>query len=402
MSEYLYEVRGSSGKQLKGKISASDKSTAVEELRKKGYIVLSVKEEQFKALKTEIYIGNPVKTIHFIVYCRQFATLIRAGVNIVEATSILASQTESKPLRKALVQVASNISKGVSFSSSISEHKKIFPPMFVNMVRAGEETGDLEGTLERLAKFFEKEHVTREKIKSAMTYPLVVGFLAVAACIYLLKTVVPQFVKIFESMNAQLPLVTRVVLFLSNSIEKQWFIWITGLFLIIILYQIIKKFETGAYYIDYLKLKVPIFGKLKQKGSVAQMTRTLSSLYSSSVPILQSLSIVEEIVGNKVIGRFIRNSADSLRQGNPLSEPLKQAWVFPPLVTQMIAIGEETGALDQMLEKIADFYEMDVENTVDRLKSLLEPLLLVFLAGMVGTIVSAIMIPMFTMYSNFG
>ncbi|MCY9657376.1 type II secretion system F family protein [Paenibacillus chondroitinus] len=402
MSEFLYEVRGSSGKQVKGKISASDKSTAVEELRKKGYIVLSVKEEQFKALKTEIYIGNPVKTIHFIVYCRQFATLIRAGVNIVEATSILASQTESKPLRKALLQVASNISKGVSFSSSISEHKKIFPPMFVNMVRAGEETGDLEGTLERLAKFFEKEHVTREKIKSAMTYPLVVGLLAVAACVYLLKTVVPQFVKIFESMNAELPLVTRVVLSLSNSIEKQWYIWICGLLTLLVLYQIIKRFETGAYYIDYLKLKVPIFGKLKQKGSVAQMTRTLSSLYSSSVPILQSLAIVEEIVGNKVIGRFIRNSSDSLRQGNPLSEPLKQAWVFPPLVTQMIAIGEETGALDQMLEKIADFYEMDVENTVDRLKSLLEPLLLVFLAGMVGTIVSAIMIPMFTMYSNFG
>lgn len=402
MSEYLYEVRGSSGKQLKGKITATDKSTAVEELRKKGYIVLSVKEEHFKALKTEIYIGNPVKTIHFIVYCRQFATLIRAGVNIVEATSILASQTESKPLRKALVQVASNISKGVSFSSSISEHKKIFPPMFVNMVRAGEETGDLEGTLERLAKFFEKEHVTREKIKSAMTYPATVGGLSIIAVIYLLKSVVPQFVTTFESLHAELPLITRVVLKLSYSIQHQWFLWLVILLAVIIAYQVAKRFEAGAYGIDYLKLRIPVFGKLKQKGSIALMTRTLSSLYSSAVPVLQSLAIVEEVVGNKVIGGFIRKSAESLRQGNPLSEPLKQAWVFPPLVTQMISIGEETGALDQMLEKVADFYEMDVENTVDRLKSLLEPLLLVLLSGLVGSIVAAIMLPMFSMYSNLG
>ncbi|TXK85389.1 type II secretion system F family protein [Paenibacillus sp. N3.4] len=402
MAEFLYEVRGTAGKQIKGKISASDKPTAVEELRKKGYVVLSVKEEQFKALKQDIYIGNPVKTIHFIVYCRQFATLIRAGVNIVEATSILAAQTESKALKKALIQVASSISKGVSFSQSISEHKKIFPSMFVNMVRAGEETGDLEGTLDQLANFFEKEHVTTEKIKSAMTYPTVVAILSVAACVFLLKSVVPQFVQIFDSMHAELPLITRIVLKLSDSIQNQWLFWLIGLIVLLLLYFLVKRTEIGAYYIDYINLKIPIFGKLKQKGALAQMTRTLSSLYSSAVPILQSLTIVEEIVNNKVIGRFIKSAAESLRQGNPLSEPLKQAWVFPPLVTQMIAIGEETGALDQMLEKVADFYEMDIENTVDRLKALIEPLLLVFLSGLVGTIVAAIMIPMFQLYSNFG
>ncbi|UJF35976.1 type II secretion system F family protein [Paenibacillus hexagrammi] len=402
MPDFVYDVRSSSGKTLKGRLAASDKSSAVEELRRKGYVVLSVKEEQFKALKTDIYIGNPVKTIHFIVYCRQFATLIRAGVNIVEATNILAAQTESKPLKKALTQVASNLSKGVPFSQSVLEHKKIFPPMFTNMIRAGEETGDLEGTLERLAKFFEKEHVTTEKIKSAMTYPIVVGVLAIGASVYLLKSVVPQFVNIFASMNAELPMVTRIVLKLSNSIQSQWLLWVIGCISLVVFYLSAKRTNRGAYWIDYIKLKIPIFGKLKQKGALAQMTRTLASLYSSSVPILQSLNIVEEIVGNKVIGDFIKNSADSLRQGNPLSEPLRQAWVFPPLVTQMIAIGEETGSLDQMLEKVADFYEMDVENTVDRLKSLLEPLLLVFLATVIGTIVAAIMVPMFKMYANFG
>ncbi|MGG1514942.1 type II secretion system F family protein [Paenibacillus oryzisoli] len=402
MSDFIYEVRGSGGKQLRGKISAADKPTAVQELRKKGYVVLSVKEEQFRALKKDIYIGNPVKTIHFIVYCRQFATLIRAGVNIVEATRILAAQTESKALRVALTDVASSISKGVSFSQSIAEHRRIFPPMFINMVRAGEETGDLEGTLERLAKFFEKEHVTKEKIKSAMTYPATVGGLSIVAVVYLLKSVVPQFVSTFESLHAELPWITRFVLGVSNSIQHQWVTWLIVVAAVVLVYQVAKRNEKGAYAIDYMKLKIPIFGKLKLKGSVALMTRTLSSLYSSAVPVLQSLAIVEEVVNNKVIGSFIRKSADSLRQGNPLSEPLKHAWVFPPLVTQMIAIGEETGALDQMLEKIADFYEMDVENTVDRLKSLLEPLLLVVLSGLVGGIVAAIMLPMFSMYGNLG
>ncbi|WEK53397.1 MAG: type II secretion system F family protein [Candidatus Cohnella colombiensis] len=402
MADFLYHVKSSSGRQSKGKLTARDKTSAMEMLRKRGLVVLSLDEHRTTFLSTEIYIGNPVKHLHFIIYCRQFATLIRAGVSIVEATSILAHQTESKPLRKALQDIYTSLLRGVSLSQSVTEHKRIFPQMFTNMIRAGEETGDLEGTLERLALFFEKQHTTREKIKSALTYPMVVGTLAIGAVIYLLNFVVPQFVGMFQSMDAQLPTVTKMVLALSDSLQNQWFIWVLILLLVIVLYQVAKRSEKGSYWIDYFKLKVPIFGKLKQKGAIAQLSRTLSSLYASSVPVLQSLSIVEEVVENKVIGKFIRMSADSLRQGNPLSEPLKSAWVFPPLVTQMISIGEETGSLDIMLAKIADFYEMDVENTVDRLKSLLEPLLIVFLAAIVGTIVMAIMMPMFTLYGSMG
>ncbi|AFC33390.1 type II secretion system protein [Paenibacillus mucilaginosus 3016] len=401
MPQFVYQARRGS-KNLKGTLTAMDKSAAVEELRKQGLMVLSLKPQQNQLLSTEIYIGNPVKPAHFIMFLRQLATLIRAGVSIVEAVNILAEQSESKPLRKTLHEVSGSLVRGLTFSHAVQEHKRIFPPMFVNMVRAGEETGDLEGTLDRLARFFEKEHVTREKIKSAMTYPLVVGFLAIAAVVYLLKAVVPQFVSMFESMNAELPLVTRMVLAVSSSIENQWWYWVLGVLGLVVAFITARRTEKGAYALDYVQLKVPVFGKLKQKGSIALMTRTLSSLYSSSVPILQSLHIVESVVGNKVIGGFIRDSADSLQQGRPLSEPLKKAWAFPPMVTQMIAIGEETGALDQMLEKIADFYEMEVENTVDRLKSLIEPLLLVFLAGVVGTIVAAIMLPMFSLYSNIG
>lgn len=402
MAEFAYHVKTQGGKQLRGKMSAMDKSTAVEELRKRGLVVLALDEKRNTILSTEIYIGNPVKMQHFIIFCRQFATLIRAGVTILDATGILAQQTESKPLKKALVDVHSGLLRGHAFSQAVQEHKRIFPAMFTSMIRAGEESGDIEGTLERLATFFEKAHTTREKIKSALTYPVVVGLIAMIAVVYLLKAVVPQFVTMFESMDAKLPAVTRMVMALSKSVEKGWYYWILGLIAAGIAFVITRRSEHGAYVLDYVSLRLPIFGKLRQKGIIAQMTRTLSSLYASSVPMLQSLAIVEQVVGSRVVGSVIRKAGESLRQGNPLSEPLKKSWVFPPLVTQMIAIGEETGSLDVMLAKIADFYEMDVENTVDRLKSLIEPLLLVFLAGVVGTIVAAIMLPMFSLYNQLG
>jgi len=400
MPLYEYQVRTAAGKAIKGTLTATNKPTAMEELRKRGLTVFSLAERKTSILSMEIYIGNPVKTIHFIIYCRQFATLIRAGVSIIDATRILAEQTESKPLRKALQDVSSSLLRGIAFSQAVQDHKKIFPALFVSMIRAGEESGDLEGTLDRLAMFFEKQHSTTEKIKSALTYPITVGVMAVGAVVYLLWAIVPQFVSMFESMDAELPAITKMVLSLSQSIQNQWYLWLLAILALVIAYQIVKRTEKGAYVLDYAKLKIPVFGKLNQKGSIAQFTRTFSSLYASSVPILQSLTIVEEVAGNKVIGRYIRSAGDSLRQGKPLSEPLKKAWVFPPLVTQMIAIGEETGALDTMLSKVADFYEMDVENTVDRLKSLLEPLLIAFLAGVVGIIVASIMLPMFSLYGN--
>ena len=402
MAQFQYHVKSGSGKQLKGMLTAMDKSAAVDELRRRGLIVLSLEENRTSLLSADIYIGNPVKMAHFIVYCRQFATLIRAGVTLVDATDILAQQTESKPLRKALHDVHVSLLRGTSFSQAAQEHKRIFPVMFTSMIRAGEESGDLEGTLERLATFFEKGHVTREKIKSALTYPVIVGLLAIGAVVYLLKAIVPQFVSMFESMNAELPAITKAVMVLSGSIQSQWYIWLGAVLALVAAVYGASRTERGGYALDYIKLKLPVFGKLQQKGAIAQVSRTLSSLYASAVPMLQSLQIVEEAVGNRVIAGYLRKSADSLRRGNPLSEPLKKAWVFPPLVTQMIAIGEETGALDQMLAKVADFYEMDVDNTVDRLKSLIEPLLIVFLAGVVGLIVAAIMLPMFTLYGQMG
>ncbi|MEW4368942.1 type II secretion system F family protein [Paenibacillus kandeliae] len=400
MKQFQYQVRTVNGKELKGTLSASDKTAALEELRRRGLTVFSLEEKRITLLTKDIYIGNPVKTLDFIVYCRQFATLIKAGVTILDATRILAEQTESKVLRKALQDVHSRLMRGVSLSQAIQDQQKIFPRLFISMIRAGEESGDLEHTLERLAVYFEKRHVTKEKIKSALAYPVTVGILAVVVTIYLLWAIVPQFVDMFASMNAKLPTITVVVLALSKSIQHQWYIWALVLLLLIIGFVLMKRSDKGAYWIDYAKLKMPVFGMLNQKGSIAQFARTFSSLYASSVPVLQSLSIVTEVAGNRVIERYLNEASESLRKGQPLSDPLKKAWVFPPMVTQMIAIGEETGALDQMLAKVADFYEMDVENTVDRLKSLIEPLLIVFLAAVVGIIVAAIMLPMFSLYNS--
>lgn len=266
MPQFEYQVKTHAGKQLKGKLTATDKSIAMEELRKRGLTVFSLVERKTTILSMEIYIGNPVKTIHFIIYCRQFATLMRAGVSIVDATRILAEQTESKPLRKALMDVNSSLLRGTAFSQAIQDHKKIFPPLFVSMIRAGEETGDLEGTLERLAVYFEKQHTTTEKIKSALTYPITVGIMAIAAVVYLLWAIVPQFVSMFESMNAELPAITKMVLALSTSIQGQWYIWLLAIVLLITVYQVVKRTESGAYALDYAKLKIPVFGKLNQKA----------------------------------------------------------------------------------------------------------------------------------------
>lgn len=271
MPLFEYQVKTAAGKSIKGKLTATDKPTAMEELRKRGLTVFSLIERKTTILSMDIYIGNPVKPLHFIIYCRQFATLMRAGVSIVDATRILAEQTESKPLRKALVDVNSSLIRGISFSQAVQDHKKIFPQLFVSMIRAGEESGDIEGTLDRLAMFFEKQHTTTEKIKSALTYPITVGVMAIAAVIYLLWAIVPQFVTMFESMDAELPAITQMVLALSKSIQGQWYFWILGVLLLVIAFQITKRTEKGAYALDYAKLKIPVFGKLNQKARLLSL-----------------------------------------------------------------------------------------------------------------------------------
>ncbi|MDM5330835.1 type II secretion system F family protein [Neobacillus sp. CF12] len=399
MARFKYSGRDKRGKK-EGQVTAASRREAMAKLKEEGIRVIEMTEVPETLLTMELTIGNPVKLQHFVIYLRQFATLIKAGVTVVEATEILAVQTESKALKKALIAVEQDLREGNPYSDSVAKHKKIFNSMFINMVKAGEVAGNMDETLEKLADDFEKQHDTVSKVKSALTYPAVIGVLAIGAVIFLLVGVVPTFVTMFEDMGAELPGITKFVLNASGFMQKFW--WLVLLVILAFVFSIyyMKKNKKTKYYLDYFLLRMPIFGNMLQKAALARMMRTLSSLFSSSVPILQAMSIVEKVVENEVIAKVIRESRNSLEKGRSMTEPMMNHWAFPPLVTQMISIGESTGALDAMLSKIAEFYEKEVEQGTDRLKSLIEPIMIVFLAGVVGVIVLSIMMPMFSMFDQ--
>ena len=401
MAKFAYQGRSRTGKE-QGHIIANSKRDAIFALTNKGIKVINVQEVEQSTLTKDIVIGAPVKHEHLTIYLRQFATLLRAGVTIVDATAILAEQTESKYLKKALTTIEQELREGNPFSRSAAKHQRIFSPMFINMVKAGEAGGNMEETLERLAVHYEKQNVTRQKIKSALAYPVVVGVIAVIVTIFLLVSIVPTFASMFADFGEELPAITQSVLKASEVMQKFWYLVILVFVAIFIFFSVIKSNKKTKYYLDYALLRMPIFGKLLQKSALARMTRTLSSLFSSSVPILQAMKIVEEVVENEVIGKVILQSRDSLERGQSIALPMKKHWAFPPLVTQMITIGEQTGQLDSMLSKVADFYEQEVETATDQLKSLIEPLMIVLLAGVIGVIVASIMIPMFEIYNSVG
>jgi type IV pilus assembly protein PilC len=400
MARFKYKGRDRRGKR-QGTVSAGSRREAMMMLKEDGMRVIEMSEVPESILTKDISIGNPVKLQHFVIYLRQFATLIRAGITIVDATRILSEQTESKNLKKALLGIEQELRQGNPLSEAVARYSKIFSPMFINMVKAGEAGGNMDETLERLAEHFEKLHFTRQKIISALAYPLTVGVLAIGVVIFLLVNVVPTFVNMFSSMGSKLPTITTFVLSASSVMQVYWWLVVLGMAAIFAGFLFMRSNRKRKYYLDYMTLRMPIFGKMMQKAAIARMMRTMSSLFASSVPILQAMEIIEKIVENEVIAKVILEARDSLEKGRSMTEPMKQHWVFPPLVTQMIAIGEETGSLDEMLGKVADFYEREVEAATDRLKALIEPLMIVFLASLVGAIVAAILLPMFDFFTQF-
>lgn len=399
MARFRYSGRDKKGS-AKGIVNATSKREALLKLKERGIRTSAIEEIPETFLTKDISIGNPVKLQHMVIYLRQFATLLKAGVSVVDSTRILAEQTESKALKKALLDIEQELIEGNPLSAAANKNKKIFTPMFINMIKAGEASGSMDETLERLAIHFEKQHNTRQKIVGALTYPAVVAVIAIGVVIFLLISVVPTFVQMFADFGGELPAITRFVLGASAFMQSFWWIVLMLIGSVTVGIAVTRKNKVSKYYLDYLILRTPIFGKLLRKASIARMSRTLSSLFTSSVPILQALQIVENVVENEVIAKVIRESRLSLESGQSLTRPMKGHWAFPPLVTQMISIGEETGSLDAMLAKVADFYEKEVENGTDQLKSLIEPLMIVVLAGLVGTIVTAIMVPMFEIFNQ--
>ncbi|MHC0037473.1 type II secretion system F family protein [Pseudoneobacillus sp. C159] len=399
MARFKYSGRNKKGK-TSGTIQAESKREALQLLREEGVRVIEIDEVAESLLTKDLALGNPVRLQHLVIYLRQFATLLKAGVPVVDATRILSQQTDSKKLKTVLLDMEQELLEGNPLSAAAGKHPKVFSPMFINMVRAGEVGGNLDDTLERLAVHFEKQHHTKQKITSALAYPLTVGILAVGVVIFLLVKVVPTFVGMFQGFGAELPAITLFVLHASDWMQSFWWLvilWMIGIYFGIV---ILKNRKETRYFMDYFILRVPLFGKMMQKAMLARMTRTMSSLFASAVPILQAMAIVEKVVENEVIARVLRESREFVQKGESMTEPMTKHWAFPPMITQMIVIGEKTGALDEMLGKVADFYEKEVESSTDRLKSLIEPIMILVLAGLVGTIVLSIMIPMFDIFNH--
>ncbi|TWT09014.1 type II secretion system F family protein [Planomicrobium sp. CPCC 101079] len=399
MARFKYEGRDTK-KIRTGMMTADNRREAILKLRDEGIKVIEIREIETTVLQKEISIGNPVKRDQFIMFLRQFSTLMRSGVTIVDTIRILSQQVESRALSKVLATVEDELRKGNALSDSLAKHPKIFEPLTVNLIKAGEMSGNIDESLDRLADHYEKAYQTRQKVISAMSYPLVVGFLAIGVVIFLLATIVPMFVDMFAGFGGELPLLTQVVMLASNWTVKYWYVLVLLVILLIVCVWAMKRNEKGKLALDTMLLRMPIFGKILKKSALARLTRTLSSLFSSSVPILQAMTMVEKVVGNEVMSKVVLASRDSLERGGSLTEPMRNHWAFPPLIPHMISIGEQTGSLDHMLIKVAEFYEKEVEAETDRLKALIEPLMIVLLAALVGTIVLSIMLPMFEMFQN--
>ncbi|EGA89096.1 hypothetical protein GPDM_11510 [Planococcus donghaensis MPA1U2] len=399
MARYKYEGRDRI-KVRSGVVVASGRREAVSKLRDEGIRVIDIREMPASALQKDISIGNPVKRDQFIMFLRQFSTLMRAGVTIVDSVHILSQQVESKPLQRALAEIAEELRKGNSLSNSLAKYPKIFEPLTINLVKAGELAGNIDESLDSLATHYDKAYQTRQKVISAMSYPVVVGILAIGVVIFLLSSIVPMFADMFSGFGGELPLITQFVMGASDFVQGYWYLLLLAGLTIVAVIWLMRKNPKGNMILDTLLIKAPIFGKIMQKSALARLTRTLSSLFSSSVPILQCLTMTEKVVDNAVMSKVILQARDSLERGGSLTEPMRKHWAFPPLIPHMISIGEQTGSLDHMLSKVAEFYEKEVEAETDRLKALIEPLMIVFLAALVGTIVLAIMVPMFEMFQN--
>ena len=401
----VYQYKGidsRTGKEVKGKLTVTTKAEAIEELKEKGLYISEIKEikETFLTKDLNITIGKPVKSQDFVMFCRQLATLLKAGTPIADSIRILSDQVSSKALQKALNEVYRDIRSGTSFSDACKKFPKIFDKVFINMILAGETSGDLERVMDQLAIFYEKEHKIHGKVKSAMTYPIVVSIVAVIVIVILLTKVLPSLLDNLLSVGGEIPLPTKMVMALSDFMINYWYILVLAVILLSIAFIAIKRNPKGQYMLDLVKLKIPVFGALAQKQIIARISRTMASLFASSVPVLQILRMSGEVSGNKVYEKVLDESRESLRRGASLSLPLAQSWVFPSLVSHMVAIGEETGQLDTMLEKIADFYEEEVEQLASRLSTVIEPLMIAILGIIVGTIVLAAMMPMFSIYQN--
>jgi type IV pilus assembly protein PilC len=400
MTTFTYKVRDGAGKIISSSMEADDMKQVRDALREKNLFIVAINAPKI-GLNADIKIpglgdGTPnLKAVS--LFSRQLATMIDAGLPLVQSLAILGKQVEDKGMQKILKNVRTDVEGGVPFSDAIAKYPKVFSRLFLNLVRAGEISGTLDTVLDRVAIFQEKELALRGKIKSALTYPTIVLVFALGITYFLLTTIVPQFASILTQLKGELPFITKVLMATSTFLQSWWGggIMLVSIVGSVIAYNAYNRTAQGRYNLDTIKLKIPIFGNLISKSAMASFSRTFSLLLSSGVNIIETLDITKGTADNAVIEEALENAKNAVQQGEQISQPLGASSVFPPMVVSMISIGEETGGLDAMLNKVADYYEREVDEAVDQLTATLEPVMIVFLGGIVGVIVAGMFLPMF-------
>ncbi len=399
MAVFVWKGRTLAGEAQTGEVEVGRQEEALELLRKKRILVTSLRPKTGGFQMPKFGGGVNVSTKDLAIFTRQFATMISAGLPLVQCLDILAKQSNKPSFARVITEVTREVEAGSTLSDALGKHKSVFDDLFRNMVAAGEAGGVLDEILIRLAEYIEKADALKRKVQSAMVYPAVVLTVALGATAFMLIFIIPTFAKMFTDFGGELPLPTKIVLGASDLLMHFWWVGILAIIGGFVAFQRYYATENGQRQIDGLVIKMPVLGDVLLKGAVARFTRTLGTLIASGVPILSGLEITARTAGNKVIAEAIMSARASIREGETVSAPLKSSGVFPPMVTQMIGVGEQTGALDEMLRKIAVFYEAEVDTAVDTLTSIIEPVMIVVMGGIVGGMVVAMYLPMFKLIS---
>jgi len=395
MPTYAYTVRDPNGAVIPGTVEAESESLLRRRLTEQGFAVMDIKETKGARRKSPGGGFGRVKLADLSVFCRQFSTMIDAGVPLVRCLSVLAEQTTNAKLKRIINDLQSEIEAGQTLSRALAKYPNVFSNLFVGLVRAGEVGGVLEESLQRLAGFLEKDQDLRRKVRSAMTYPMIVMLVAISIVIVLVTYILPQFMGLFGDLGVkEFPLPTKLLMGFSHFLTTRWYIMIVCVVAFVLAFRMFIRTRVGRRTYDRIKLKAPVFGKLNHKIVLARFSRTLGTLLASGVPILSALETVSSTVANEIVGDAVLEARARIREGDRIGDPLQRSRLFPPMVVQMISIGEESGALDPMLAKVADFYEAEVDAALASLTAAIEPVLIVFMGGAVGFIVISIFLPL--------
>ena len=400
MPGFSYVAVDAAGKEVKGSLEADDKERVAEQLRKDGLLPMSIREQGIMNKNIDFSVGRKVKSRDLCVFCRQFVSITEAGVPMKEALQMLSEQTENKWLKSAISEVLVNVEKGNTLADSMRGQQDVFPPMLINMVEAGENSGSLEMAFTRMAVQFEKEAKLKATIRKATIYPIILVIAAIGVVAVMLLFVIPIFIDMFADLDVEMPGITMWVMNTSKWMTANWYIILALIILVIVAYKMIYRTEQGRLAIDKVKMKMPLFGKLTVKTACAQFARTMSTLLSSGISTIDALETVGKIVNNIHYTNALMKAREEVMKGIPLSEPLTSSGIFPPIVCHMTGIGEETGNIEDMLEKLADYYDEEVEMTTQSVLAAMEPLIIVFMALVVGTLVIAVISPIGAMYNG--